>query len=76
MPENKAITPARERILLHWNRSISDALSRHDRRYLRFLRDTISTTAETFDGAAKARALAALARCEAARRFLGGRRHV
>jgi hypothetical protein len=64
---------ARERVLLHWNRQISDALSRHDTRYLRFLRDTIRTTAESFTGAAKARALAALARCEAARRFLGGR---
>jgi hypothetical protein len=76
MPESKAITPARERILLHWNRSISDALSHHDRRHLRFLSSNIRDTVETFDGAAKARALAALARCEAARRFLGGRRHV
>jgi hypothetical protein len=73
MPENKAITPARERILLHWNRSISDALSHHDRRALRFLQASIAETAETFSGNARARARAALARCAAARRFLEGR---
>lgn len=68
---------ARERILQHWERSISDALSSHDRGTLRFLQASIAETVESFSGNARARARAALARCQAARRFLrGGRRHV
>lgn len=67
---------ARERALQHWERAISDALSQHDRRYLRFLQANIAASAATFTGAAKARALATLARCAAARRFLRGGRHV
>jgi hypothetical protein len=65
---------ARERILLHWDRSISDALSANDRDSLRFLQANIADTIETLTGAARARA--ALARCQAARRYLGGHHHV
>jgi hypothetical protein len=66
---------ARERILHHWERAISDALSSRDRRTLRFLQASIADTAESFTGSALARARAALARCQAARRFLRGGCH-
>ncbi|QVL48914.1 MAG: hypothetical protein KFB96_25865 [Thiocapsa sp.] len=59
---------ARERILLHWERSISDALSSRDQRGLRSLQASIDATAKTFTGAAKTRARATMARCVAARR--------
>jgi hypothetical protein len=75
MPDDKSTT-ARERILQHWERSISDALSSGDRDALRFLQASIADTVQTLAGNARARARAALARCMAARRFLrGGRRH-
>lgn len=67
---------ARERVLQYWERSISDALSHRNPRGLRFLQANITASSATFTGAAKARALATLARCAAARRFLRGGRHV
>ncbi|MFB1488401.1 MULTISPECIES: hypothetical protein [unclassified Thiocapsa] len=68
-------TTAQQRVLLHWNRSISDALSHRDRRYLRFLQANIAASTATFTGPAKTRALATLARCAAASRYLGARQH-
>lgn len=65
---------ARQCILLHWDRSISDALSKNDRRSLRFLQADIAASVSGFTGSAKARGLAVMARCAAARRYLGGRR--
>lgn len=65
-------TPARERILTHWNRTTGEAIATRDRGQLRSLKATIGASVEALDGA-KARALVLLARVEAgirgARRF-------